>query len=222
MNLMDRLTRKFRRWNGIPNLMIYITATMLVVFVLEYALRLPMTHWLYFNRALLFQGQIWRLITFAFLPPSYSLLWILISLYFYYFIGNSLENVWGSGRFTIYYLFGMVGTIIGGLLAGGATNAYLNLSLFFAFAQMFPNHQVMLFFIIPIKVKYLAYLNWFYFILSFLMGNAVTRVSILFSLLNFFLFFGGDLFTAVKNRIRNHRRRKQYRNQFKRDQDFWR
>ena len=98
MNFINRLQRKFRL--GIPNLMIYITATMLFVFAIEYIFRYPITQYLYFNRALLFQGQIWRLITFIIIPTSSSsVIMVLISLYFYYFIGSSLENAWGPPNF---------------------------------------------------------------------------------------------------------------------------
>lgn len=222
MNLLDKLKRTFRRSSGIPNLMIYITATMLAVFVLDLALPIPISSYLGFSRQLIFQGQIWRLLTFIVIPPSSSILFILLTLYFYYFIGSSLENVWGSFQFTVYYAFGVIGAIIAGLIAGGTTNFYLNLSLFFAFAQLFPNHQVLLFFVIPIKIKYLAYFNWFFFLLSFIQGTMIDRVAILFSLLNFFLFFGGGIMTDIKNRIHAYRRKKKFQQQMKDGQDQWR
>lgn len=219
MNWMDRLNRRFRF--GIPNLMIYITATMLVVYVLGYGLRLNIYGLISFNRDLILNGQIWRLITFIFQPPSSSPIFVILSLYFYYFIGNTLENVWGSNRFTLYYLFGIVGAVIAGFIAGGTTNTYLNLSLFFAFAQLFPDHQVLLFFVIPIKIKYLAYVNWFFFLVNFLFGGMVTRVAILFSLLNFFLFFGPDIFSGIRRRWNSHQRRKEFERDMRNNRNRW-
>lgn len=221
MKFIDRLEYKFRRF-GIPNLMIYITATMLAVFALEFILRIPLSSYLYFNRALFLQGQIWRILTFVFIPPNSSLLWILLSLYFYYFIGTSLENTWGSTRFTLYYLFGVIGTLIAGFIAGAATNTYLNLSLFFAFAHLYPNHQVLLFFVIPVKIKYLAYLDWFFFLVSFIRGGMVTRLAIVFSIFNYLLFFGPDIYSSIKERIRTSRSRREFRKQMQRGRDMWR
>lgn len=100
-----------------------------------------------FNREAVLHGQIWlwRLITFVFIPPNSNILFILFSLYFYWLIGSSLENQWGAFRFNVYYLCGMIGTILAGLITGYASNSYLNLSLFLAFALMYPDYQVMVF-----------------------------------------------------------------------------
>jgi len=218
MNLMNSLNRRFGRF-GISNLMTYVTATMLAIYLMDLFLTLPIYEYLSFNRGLILRGQVWRLITFVFMPPGRGLsLWVLIGMYFYYFVGNSLENVWGSAKFTLYYLCGAVGLIVSGLIAGYSTNSYLNLSLFFAFAHLFPNNQVLLFFVIPIKIKYLAYINWIFFAYSFVMGNAVTRLAIVFSLINYFLFFGPDIFSGAKQKIRAAK----YRRQMRQNKDMWR
>lgn len=219
MNWIDKLNRKFRI--GIPNLMIYITATMLVVYVLGYGMRLDIYRWISFSRTLILEGQIWRLLTFIFMPYSSSPLSLIISLYFYYFIGSALENVWGSNRFTLYYLFGVLGAIVAGFITGGTTNTYLNLSLFFAFAQLYPDHKVLLFFILPIKMKYLAYVNWFFFLVNFIFGSMVTRVAIVFSLINFFLFFGPDIYDDIRRRVNSARRRRQFEQDKRNNRDLW-
>lgn len=217
MNWLNRMEYKYGRRFGIPNLMIYITATMLAVFVIDTVLPVSILQYIGFSRARILQGEIWRLITFIFEPTSYRPITLIISLYFYYFIGNTLENIWGPFRFTVYYIFGVIGAIIGGMIAGGATNSYLNLSLFFAFAHLFPEQQVLLFFIIPIKIKYLAWVNWFFFLASFIMGGLVTKVAILFSLLNFFLFFGKDIWRNMKDKYYTYKRRRNFKN----NNDFW-
>ena len=103
MNVLNRLERALGR-HYIRDLMKYLCIAMLGVFILEF-LPLPKSavNLLYFDRDLILRGEIWRVITFVFLPPTGSLLWILFSLYFYYFLGSSLERHWGSARFNIYY-----------------------------------------------------------------------------------------------------------------------
>ena len=198
MGWINKLDRKFGR-GGIPHLMYYVTATMLAVFLIELLVpQLGIAGWLYFDRTLILQGQLWRLITFAFLPPSSSVLWIVLSLYFYCLIGNALESEWGTFRFNIFYLCGLLGNILAGFITGSAVNSVLNLSLFLAFAILYPNYQVMLFFIIPIKVKYLALLDAVYFAVQLIFGSWTVRLAVVVSLLNILLFFGGDFFNTIR------------------------
>lgn len=198
MGWINKLDRKFGR-GGIPHLMYYVTATMLAVFLIELLFpQLGIAGWLYFDRALILQGQLWRLITFAFLPPSSSVLWIVLSLYFYCLIGNALESEWGTFRFNVFYLCGIVGNILAGFVTGSAVNSVLNLSLFLAFAILYPNYQVMLFFILPIKVKYLALLDALYFAVQLIFGSWTVRLAVVVSLLNILLFFGGDFINTIR------------------------
>ncbi|MDO5023039.1 MAG: hypothetical protein Q4E07_06890 [Eubacteriales bacterium] len=160
-------------------------------------------------------GEIWRLVSFLFLPFAGSPFATLLSLYFYYFIGTSLERRWGARRFLIYYLFGTLGTIMGAFISGYAPNTYLNLSLFFAFAIEFPEFQILLFFFFPIKMKWLALINALFFLASFIYQPFAGKIAILFSLLNLFLFFGGDIYNRVRQEIYQYKRRKAFKDQFK-------
>jgi membrane associated rhomboid family serine protease len=220
MNWFYRLRQRFRF--GIDNLMIYITVTMLAVYLADLLLNVKLIDYLNFDRELIFQGQIWRVITFIFIPPDTTIIFVLFSLYFYYFIGSTLEQAWGTSQFTFYYLCGAIGTIIAGMITGTSGNSYLNLSLFFAFAQLFPETQVLLFFIIPVKIKWLAYLDWALFAISFIGALIIldfaTCASILVSILNFFLFFGPDFI----NRIKAWNRRRKFRKQAGSFDNFWR
>ncbi len=213
-NWLYRMERKFGRF-AITNLMLYIVTTMLFVVICDAVLGLGVSQYLYFDSGLVLQGQVWRLITFIFLPPASSIITILFALYFNYWIGSSLEQYWGTFQFNVYYLVGILGTIIAGVLSGAATNTYLNLSLFLAFAQLFPDQQVMLFFIIPIKIKYLAYLDWILFAISFIFGSWSTRAAIVMSLVNFFLFFGGDFIRKIRDWWKYKDSRKNFRNYYK-------
>ncbi len=209
---LERLIRPI----AIPNLMIFIAGGMLLVFALDFA-GLNLSSYLDLDRASLFQGQVWRLLTFLLLPPPSSAIFIIFALYFYYLIGSNLEHQWGAARFTLYYLIGVIGAIIAALISGYGSNTYLNLSLFFAFAVIFPDYQVLLFFVLPVKVKYLALIDAAFFAASLVL--AVIRqewyevAAIIASLLNFFLFFGGDFFRHIKEQRQYSATRRNFRRQ---------
>lgn len=198
---LSTLERKMGRYY-IPDLMKYLCICMLGVFVLDY---LPMfssaSSLLYFNRELILRGQIWRLVTFVFLPPDSSILFILFSLYFYYMLGTLLENRWGSRKFNLYYLIGVLGSIASGFITGYATNTYLNMSLFLAIAVLYGDMQINLFMVLPIKIKYLGLVDAALLIYSFLMGTWASRIGMVLSLLPFFLFFGRSAYLAVRHDI---------------------
>jgi membrane associated rhomboid family serine protease len=159
---------------------------------------------------LVLRGEVWRLVTYIFIPPNTSLMWILFVLYFYYMVGSALEHEWGSFKFNIFYLTGMLGTTIAAFITGnGATALYLNLSLFLAFARIYPDYELLLFFMIPVKVKYLAMLDWVFIIFTVLVGDMSTKLIAVVSIINYFLFFGRDILTKTKSnrQVYNNRRR---------------
>ena len=211
----DIKRRKIQKWLGglsIPNLMTYVVAGMAVVFVVQTLLPgYNLYGLLALDRAALMRGQVWRLVTFIFMPPSTSIIWIVFSLYFYWMIGSSLEGTWGSARFTLFYLVGMLGGILSALITGGASNVYLNLSLFLAFAVLNPDYQVMVFLVLPVKVKYLALLDAALYLYLFILGPWSVRVAILFALANLFLFMGGDLINRIRQESRYFKTRRNFR-----------
>ena len=159
---------------GIPKLMLFIVIGNILVYLVG-LMDTTRTFYslLYFSPAMFLRGQVWRILTFPLVPETSGILWLAISLYFYYFIGSALENEWGAGRFTIYYLSGMLltalYTIVWYLITGQSvpvTAHYLNLSLFFAFATLWPEQRVLLFFFIPVKMKWLAWVDAAYFALT--------------------------------------------------------
>ncbi|MEG0853211.1 MAG: hypothetical protein RSF82_05025 [Angelakisella sp.] len=205
-----RMEYKYGRF-AIHNLMIYICSTMLAVYFLQMLIRIPVIQYLSLYRGALLQGQIWRVITFIFIPPMSSPFWLLISLYFYYFIGSSLEHQWGAFKFNLYYFTGIVATVLAALISGYGDATYLNLSLFLAFAQLFPDTEFMLFFIIPVKAKWLAYLDWALFAWNFLFGSFSVKVTILFAIANFMLFFGKDFINDIRYNLKYRDTRNNYR-----------
>lgn len=196
MKLSFDMERKLRRYS-IPNLMNYIVGGMALCYVL--AMFFPGIYsYLYLSRAALFRGQIWRLVTFIFVPTTSGVFFLLLSLYFYWMIGTTLENQWGTFKFNLFYFVGVLGSILAALITGYAENSYLNLSLFLAFASMFPDYQVMLFFILPVKMKYLAILDIVLYVWLFITGGWSARVTILLCLANVFLFVGGDFINTLR------------------------
>ena len=201
---------------GINNLMIYIVIGTLAVWLFGAMDTTNMlVNSLAFNAAAVLRGQVWRLVTFVFIPQTGGL-WLFLFLYFYYFVGSTLEREWGAGRFTIYYLTGMLMSIIYGFVIYFVTGVsysmtanYINLSMFFAFATLFPDNMVLLFFIIPIKMKWLAIIDALYFVYAiiqdFSAGMGLMSFLPLVALLNYFLFCGGELFRSVMPRRRQQR-----------------
>jgi hypothetical protein len=208
--LLDRLSYKLRRF-GIPGLMKYIVISMGAVFILDLIYGGGLSSYIMFDKAAILHGQVWRLISFIFLPINSSPLFIIFTLYFYWLIGEALEHEWGVTKFNLFYLIGILGTIAAGMVTGYATNYFLNLSLFFAFAILFPNYEISLFFIIRVKVKWLAYLDAAYFLYMLIVSSWPGRISLLVSLANIALFFGQD----ALNRIRNINRARKWRNNFR-------
>ncbi|MGM9663153.1 MAG: rhomboid family intramembrane serine protease [Oscillospiraceae bacterium] len=209
---------------GIPNLMLYIVFGTAVVYVLTMFSSTSATSFLWLDMERVLHGEVWRLITFIFVPTQSNPFLLLISLYFYYFIGNALEKEWGPARFTFYYVGGVLLTILaallGQLLIPGAGvvggTAYVNLSMFFAFAMLYPDMRVLLFFIIPVKIKWLAYADAAVFllgiVLNLLSGNVVGALMPVVALLNFFVFFAPYFHQAAeRQRYRSSPRAQQYR-----------
>lgn len=169
MKWLNKLERKIGKY-AIPNLMFYIVILYAVGFLLDMASPGFYYSYLSLDMQAVLRGEIWRLVTFIIQPPETSLLFVIFTLYLYYMIGRQLEYVWGCFRFNFYFFMGVLFHIVGALLAYLIFDAslpmgtyYLNMSLFFAYAAIYPNHQFYLFGIIPIKVKWLAWIDAAYF-----------------------------------------------------------
>lgn len=195
---LDRFCAKHPRF-GIPNLMLYIAIANVVIALIDsFSMGgVSLSTMLYFSRKAIMHGQIWRLITFVVVPEGSNLLMIALSAYFYYWIGAMLEREWGAAKFTVFYLGGVALNILFGFITGYASMYYVNLSLFFAFATLYGDMQVLLFFILPIKVKWLAYVDAALFawsILSNLLSGYVLYAMLpLVAILNYFIFCWQDL-----------------------------
>ncbi len=188
---------------GIHNLMLYVVIGNAVIYLLSLMDSSgTLSYYLVFSANRVLKGEIWRLITFVFVPRTSSIIGMLLLLYFEYFIGRLLEQAWGKGKFSVYYLLGMAFTILYGLIVRLLTGndvmldaVYLNLSMFFVFATLWPENRVLLFFIIPIKVTWLAYAEAVLFLISMIRGGTLLP---LIGILNYFLFCGDQLISRIQ------------------------
>lgn len=207
---LDRLERKFGRF-AIKGLMIYVTTGNLAVFILNFLMpSLNLTMKLMLIPSLVLKGEVWRLVTYIFIPPQSSIIFIIFALYFYYMIGNTLEREWGSFKLTVYYLIGMIGTTIAAFFTGASSSTYLNLSLFLAFAYLYPNFEILIFFVLPVKIKYLAWLNWAFILYTIIFESLSLKIAAIVSIANYLLFFGSDLIKWIKNRRNVYNNRKNF------------
>lgn len=206
--MLRKMERKFGRY-AIHNLMLFIVIGTALVWLFEIIIYersgVFISSWLEFDREAIFRGEVWRIVTFVFMPEYDDLLYLAIGLYLNWLIGDALETEWGSFRFDLFYFSGILGSIISGLLTGYATNYYLNLSLFLAFAILNPEFKLYVFFFIPIKVKWLALLDGIGIVLYLVIGDWITRIAIAMSLINMILFFGKDLCEKIKGFFRRRR-----------------
>ncbi len=201
MKWLDRLDRKLGKYS-IKGLMYYVVIINAAVFLL---MLFDKKGLVIFNLelfpSLVQEGEFWRLISFIAIPPTTSIIWVVFVLYFYYMIGNALEHEWGSFKFNVYYLIGIIVTAAASMLTNTVgSNLYLNLSLFLAFAYLFPNYEILLFFVLPIKMKYLAWVEVAFVGYSIITQPWGLKIAAIVSLLNFIVFFGKDILFRILHR----------------------
>lgn len=221
---VDRFCARHPRF-GIPHLMRVIVIGTALVYLLMMFSSPSALDFLSFNLAGLLHGEVWRIITYIFHPGFTSPFALIISLFFYYWIGTTLEQYWGTARFNLYYFGGVILTVIGVIIASLITGQYgitisgtdyVNLSMFLAFAVMFPDAQVLLFFIIPIKMKWLAIIDGVLFavevVASLIHGDIIGVIVPLLALLNFALFVWPEVhYRAERNRYAHSRQTVQFK-----------
>lgn len=198
MNFFRKIEKRLGRF-AIPNLMLYLT----VLYGIGFAISLvhPMLYFEYLSLdpGAILHGQVWRLITWLMYPPSNSIFFGLIMLVLYYSLGMNLERVWGKFRFNVYMFMGFFFLILAAFLLYALfgkdgtgvplTPGSLNTSIFLAFAMTYPEMNFYIYFVLPIKAKYLALVYLVMEIYSFITGGLELRITIGLSLLNFLIFF---------------------------------
>lgn len=213
MSWINRAEAKFGHL-AIPGLPRIIVGFNALVFLL-YNLNPYFIEYLMLDPGKVMEGQVWRLVTYIFIPSFGGLFpaWLSAALYllFIWFIGNGCEEAFGSFKFTWYYVTGMIGVTIAAFFFGGDfSNFMLNTSLLFAFARFYPEVVIYLFFILPVKVKWLAWFSAAMLLLGFLGGGWDYRTALIVSLSNYFLFFGPGLIAEARQRNEIAARRKRF------------
>lgn len=207
MKFMNKLERKFSRY-AISNLTLYLIFGYVIGYVLG-TFSPQMLSVLMMNPYQILHGQIWRLVTWVLIPPSsQSIIFYVIMMLFYYQLGMNLERTWGVFRYNVYIFGGIIYTAIGAIVTwlimtavyGNASlmgdyvgmqvsTYYICMSIFLAFAVCYPNMQVLLYFIIPIKMKWLAYVYAALMLIDLVQSPWPGRIVMVMSLLNFLIFF---------------------------------
>ena len=228
---VDRFCARHPRF-GIPNLMLYISIGTILVYVLLQFSDYTAISFLTFDLAHVLHGEVWRIITYIFVPMYGSPFSLLIALYFYYWIGSTLERQWGTAKFNLYYFSGVLLTVLGVTIVSLATGNhflgiagthYVNLSMFLAFAALYPETQVLLFFLIPVKMKWLAWIDIGVFALGIVQaianGDIVGIVVPLVALLNFAAFIWPEVrYFAQRKQYQHSRQTVQFKKAVKQQQ----
>ena len=211
MNWIDKLERRYGNL-GIPHLinglMIGQLAAGLIVLLFDWQfaglISLSRTHVLH--------GQIWRLITFLFQPIWLGSVLGILNLVFYFWIGNALTRVWGDFRMTLFMALGVLGAWVGCLLTGSAGPSAIFQSMLFAYTWLWPDQMVLLFGIIPFKMKYLGWYELALWVISFLTGSFATKVSLVLGLAGFLAFYGREVFDWCRETVTSWKRRRDWEN----------
>lgn len=216
MNQHNGLRRKLEKY-AIPNLTLYLIICYGIGYLMQYLVPAGYQY-LMLDPFLVLKGQIWRLVTWILIPPdSSNIFFVLITLYLYYSLGGLLERIWGTYKYNVYLFSGLLFTILGAfvlcgysvlmgaqptmytglyLLNNGSavyfgqfSTYYINMSIFLACAASIPDVQVLLMFIFPIKVKWLGIVYGIILLVNCIQGGIATWIVVIFSLLNFLVFF---------------------------------
>ena len=207
MNFLNKMERKIGKY-AIPNLMIYLIAAYCIGFVI-YTVNPNFMLMLTLSPYHILHGQVWRLITWILMPTDTRVFSLLIMALLYYQLGSALERSWGTFRFNVYIFGGMLFTVIGAFILYGIyaasgtgnletislissltfTTNYINLTIFLAFAVMYPEMQILLFFIIPVKMKWMAVVYAVLIAINLILTSWGGRIAIIMSILNFLIFF---------------------------------
>ena len=226
-NLLDKMERRFGRY-AIRNLTMYLLAGYAIGYLLSFTMPQLLTYFT-LEPALILKGQVWRLLSWVIIPPNDNIIFVIFMMLLYYSLGNTLESYWGAFRYNVYIFSGILFTVIGAFivngLIGGVTGFgslystyYINMSIFLACASIMPDYQLLLYGIIPVKMKWLAILDVVLLAVDAVQGGLIIRIVIIASLLNFIIFF------FCNRNLRGHSpkqavRRKKFQKQISRPQN---
>ena len=203
MGFLNKMERKFGKY-AIQNLTFWLIGAWILGFIIQYTMP-EVQQLLLLEPMLVFKGQVWRIVSWLLIPPPVNLLFLIFFLSCYYFIGISIEQAIGTFRYNVYLVGGILCSILGSFILYGFyyfvkgftvsgigyyfSTHYITMSLFMAFAVIYPNVEFRLYFIVPIKAKWMGIVDAVWMLFMFVASNAAGRTAILASLMNFLIFF---------------------------------
>jgi hypothetical protein len=199
MNWLDYLERRFGRFaiHGLAKIVVVINA---ITFMMSLA-NPYVVGYMTLDLHRVMRGEVWRLVSFMFVPGTQNIILELFVLGFIWWIGTGLERAWGSFRFTLFCVLGMIGSIIAACFVGGSFSSFaLSSSLFFAFAHFYPEEVIYIMMILPIKVKWAAWVSAAFLLFSFIFGEPAYQVAMVAAYLNYLLFFGPEIVHSARMR----------------------
>lgn len=204
MPLLDKLERRLGRF-AIPNLTLWLVIGQVFVFLSALLRLLDLTYFVLLP-ALALNGEWWRVLTFVFMPPALptqlvGYVFIAFTWYIFYLMGSALEGFWGEFRFNLFLFTGWLLTAAASFVTPLAptTNLFIGGSVFLAFARINPDFELVIFFILPVKIKWLALLTWLATGYGLVVGSWPVRLQLLASVANFLLFFAGDIVRDMRH-----------------------
>lgn len=202
MGFLNKMERKFGKY-AIQNLTFWLIGAWVLGFIIQYTMP-EVQKMLTLEPALILRGQVWRVVSWLLIPPAVNILFLIFFLSCYYFIGTSIEQAIGTFRYNVYLIGGILCSILGAFILYGGyylvrgsvlgigyyfSTQYITMSLFMAFAVIYPNVEFRLYFIIPIKAKWMGIVDAVWMLFMLIASNAAGRTAIIASLMNFIIFF---------------------------------
>ncbi len=206
MSLINSLEPKLGRF-AISGLLSYIAGLCVVVFLIYKSINPHIFQVLALDPELVMEGQVWRLVTYLFIPSIFSFIplpdWINAFIYvsFMMWIGNGLEQAWGAFRLNVYCFLCMAGITVAAFFFGSYFSQFMFVqAMFFAFARIYPDQQINLYCILPVKVKWVAWLNGAWLLYQFTFSGNSFRMAMLSTFACYLIFFGRDIWEQARHR----------------------
>ncbi len=216
MSMLDKLERRFGRF-AIRGFALYlIIGQVALVFAVLLGVVSPAQAYERFGYSALavtHLGEVWRMVTFLFVVPlPGSLLgyvFLAFGWYLFYLMSNALEDHWGAFRFNVYLFLSWALTVGLAFVTpfNPVSNLYILGSVFLAFAYLNPDFELTLFFILPVKIKWLAIIAWAMNLVDFVRGDLADRLQIGAAVASFLVFFGPDMVGTLRQGRRTAQRR---------------
>ena len=207
MRLLDRLERRYGRY-AVPNLTLIIVMGQSLAYIVSLSEPRLLERMILIPQLVL-KGEYWRLGSFAFVPPTPHPLFFFFAMLIFHMMGTALEQTWGTFRYNVFLLVGYIATVGVAFVYPEvpATNSFIGTAVFLAFASLYPDHVFYLFFILPVRVRWLALLTWILLIYTIIVGDMPIRLFVLAGIANYLLFFGRDILMRTRSRGRQMQQR---------------